>query len=190
MKEPEVVYDDAPTSGHRPHLFGRCFGRSDHTAAPAGGTFTTASVLTPMSFTSGFVGQGFALNGLSLQSFSPQSFGFGAQSYGAPGADFSDLHAAHDLELFAAQMAATQAVRDAQARVYNASLQRIRAQLNSISAGGVSGQKAETQAIGSESCCDQIKQQISDLQKSVESLDKQLKAVQKTCNELKKQQGK
>jgi len=138
--------------------------------------------MTPMSFTSGVVGQGFALNGLSLQAFSPQVSGFGVQSFGSQGTDLSDLRAAQELELHATHLATLQASREAEGRAYSASLQRIRTHLSSISPQGT---KPETKTPEADSCCEQIKKDIQDLKTSIISLDAQIKDIKKVCEEIK-----
>ena len=182
MQKPEVVYDEAPASNCHSGFF--CGWFKKHQRPQVTGSAATTSVLTPLSYTSGIVGQNFALNGLSLQALSPQFVG-GVQSFGSQGTDLSGLRAAQELELHAAQLATIQAAREAESRVYGASVQRIRTHLSSISPQGA---KTETQAAETDSCCEQIKQDIKVIKDKIALLEGDIKEIKKVCNEIRANQ--
>jgi hypothetical protein len=173
VQQPEVIYDNAPAAST--HFLGRCFKK--HQPAQTAAAVSTTSVLTPMSFSSGVVGQG-----LSLQALSPQVSALNLQSFGGQGIDLSDLRTAQELELHTTQLAALQAARDAQNKAYSASMQRIRTHLTSITPQAV---KQDVQSTEIESCCKDLKNAISELKTSVDNLRSKVEDLQKTCEAIK-----
>lgn len=179
MSQPEIVYEDDPISACAPKAKHWRFRRDPAPAQIA----TVSSVLTPMSLGAGFVAQPASLSALGI-AVQPSGLGAHATSLGA---DFSDLHSLHQMNVLAAQLRVSREIRDAQSRAQEVYAQQLQTHLSSLAtqmAGNRRGsdgtQRLQPQSLNAGGDLASVNARIDALANRIDSIDARLKEVAAT----------